>query len=247
MYGYQAILGLLFLQTLIHFLIDREKFVDWFIEYQGFQYVPSTSQSIRVLANMQVWDDCEFLLRSTEDWPALGIPSTWIDQLHFFDSQHSFRKKLWTSTYLGLESYHPTSECCWRGEFVKMKIWNLQPLLVCSDNSLKNLPHWGWLKFLAGSPDWHLWSWTGVWLLTHPSMWWVNVFWYIRTPWIRLLRIRCWRRRCWICKNVSRYTMRVPNTWRPILCGSAFPENGLAFHQESGWGGKNTGWLATWE
>ena len=32
----------------------------------------------------------------------------------------------------------------------------------------------------------------------------------------------CWRRRCWICKNVSRYTMCVPNVWRPIFCGSAF-------------------------
>ena len=47
-------------------------------------------------------------------------------------------------------------------------------------------------------------------------MWW-RVFWHIRTPWIQLLRIRCWRRRFWICKNVSRYSMCVPNAWRPIF------------------------------
>ena len=52
---------------------------------------------------------------------------------------------------------------------------------------------------------------------TH-QMWWC-VFWYIRTPWIQLLRTRCWRRRCWICKNVSRYTMQVPNNWRPVFAG----------------------------
>ena len=42
----------------------------------------------------------------------------------------SFRKKLWTSTYLGLESHLPTSERGWCWEFVKMRIWNLQSLLV---------------------------------------------------------------------------------------------------------------------
>ena len=29
----------------------------------------------------------------------------WINHLHFFDPMHGFRKKLWTSTYLSLESY----------------------------------------------------------------------------------------------------------------------------------------------
>ena len=32
-------------------------------------------------------------------------------------------------------------------------------------------------------------------------------------------------------KNVSRKTMRVPKTWAAHCCGSAFPENGLAFRQ----------------
>ena len=71
----------------------------------------------------------------------------WINHLHFFDPQHSFRGNLWTSTYLNLESYLPTSKCCWRGEFVKMKIWDLQSLLVCPIILLKNLPYKGWLNF----------------------------------------------------------------------------------------------------
>ena len=55
----------------------------------------------------------------------------WINQLHFFDPLHRFRRKLRTSTYLGLEFYLPASKGCWCREFVKMKIWNLQSLLVC--------------------------------------------------------------------------------------------------------------------
>ena len=49
---------------------------------------------------------------------------------------------------------------------------------------------------------------------TH-HMWWC-VFWYIRAPRIRLLRTR-WRWRRWIHKNVSWFSKRVPNTWRPIV------------------------------
>ena len=56
--------------------------------------------------------------------------------------QHSFRRNLWTSTYLSLESYLPTSKRCRCGEFHKMRIRNLQSLLVgLPHNSLKNLPH----------------------------------------------------------------------------------------------------------
>ena len=46
--------------------------------------------------------------------------------------------------------------------------------------------------------------------------WWVNRFCSSRTPWIQFLRVRCWRGRNWTCKNVSRYSMRVPNAWRPF-------------------------------
>ena len=54
-----------------------------------------------------------------------------INHLHFFDPMHGFRGKLWTSAYLGLESYLPASKGCWCREFVEMKIRNLQSLLVC--------------------------------------------------------------------------------------------------------------------
>ena len=137
----------------------------------------------------------------------------WLNHLHFFDPQNSFRRKSWTSTYLSLESYLPTSKCCWVREFVKMKIRNLQ-LSVCPmilwRSSLTG-DEWisGWRSFLASL----ILNWCLV--LTHHMRW--CAFWYIRDPRIWPLRIRCWRRRRWICKNVSRYTMRVPNTWRPIV------------------------------
>ena len=37
-----------------------------------------------------------------------------------------------------------------------------------------------------------------------------------RIPLMQFLGTRCWWRRIWICKNVSRYTMCVPNAWRPF-------------------------------
>ena len=138
----------------------------------------------------------------------------WINHLYFFDPHHNFRRKLWASTYLSLEYYLPTSERCWREEFVKMRIWNLQSLLVCPTILWKSSLTWedwisGWRFWLASL----ILSWCLA--FTHHMRW--RVFWYIRDPWIWLLRIRSWRRRRWICKNVSRYTMRVPNTWRPIV------------------------------
>ena len=138
----------------------------------------------------------------------------WINHLHFFDPLHSFRRKLWTSTYLSLESYLPTSERCWRGEFVKMRTWNLQSMLVCSiifwkSSLTRDDLISGWRSWLASLIlNWCL-------AFTH-HMWWC-VFWYIRDPRIWLLRIRCWRGRRWICKNVFRFSMCVPNTWRPIV------------------------------
>ena len=136
----------------------------------------------------------------------------WFNHLHFFDPQHSFRRKLWASTYLSLESYLPTRERCWCGEFVKTRIWNLQSLLVCPIILWQSsLTRDDWI---SGRRSW-LASRIQSWCLafTH-HMWWC-VFCHIRDPRIGLLRIRCWRRRRWICKNVSRCTMRVPNTWRP--------------------------------
>ena len=111
----------------------------------------------------------------------------------------SFRRKLWTSTYLGLEYYLPTSKRSWCREFVEMKIWNLQSLLVCWRSRLASL----------------ILNWCSILILLR--RWWVNRFWYSWAPLMQFLGIRCWWRRIWICKNVSRYTMRVPNAWRPIF------------------------------
>ena len=70
-------------------------------------------------------------------------------------------------------------------------------------------------ELLADGPDCYLWSWTGVWFpFFHCG--WVKRFFSSETPWIQFLRIRCWRRRRWTCNNASRYTMRVPNAWRPF-------------------------------
>ena len=72
-------------------------------------------------------------------------------------------------------------------------------------------------------------------------MWWC-VFWYIRAPRIGLLRIRCWRRRRWICKNVSRFSMRVPNTCCPSLRLGILRVR-LSIPPGFWKGGKNAGWL----
>ena len=48
------------------------------------------------------------------------------DHVHFFDPRHCSRGRTRTGTYLGLESYVPTRNCCWRREFVTVKLWNLQ-------------------------------------------------------------------------------------------------------------------------
>ena len=116
-----------------------------------------------------------------------------INHLHFFDPLHSFCRKIRTSTYLRLESYLPTSKRCWCREFVKMKIRNLQSLLVCPHNSLKSLLHWRWPNFWAENTDWHFWSWSRV----RFSLWMKPLL-DQRIPWIQFLRIKCSRWRIWI-------------------------------------------------
>ena len=69
-----------------------------------------------------------------------------------------------------------------------------------------------------------------VWVLKFTRYMRWCLFRYVRNPRIESSWIKWWRRRWWICKNVSRYTMCVPNAWRPFF--AAFPENGLAFHQD---------------
>ena len=123
---------------------------------------------------------------------------------------------MWTSRYLSLESYLLTSKRGWCREFVEMKIRNLQSLLVCTTihwkYSLTGI-HWisCWRSWLASRIQ------SCVWVLTFPRYMRWCMFWHIRTPRIDSLRIWCWRRRQWIYKNVSWYTMRVPNSWRLII------------------------------
>ena len=140
----------------------------------------------------------------------------WCNHLHFFDPQHSFRKKFWANTYRSLESHLPTSNGCWVREFVKMKIRNVQsllvyPIILWKSSSTKDDWISGWRSWLASRIQGCVWSLA----FTHFMRW--CMFWYIGDPRTDPLRIRCWRRRRWIYKNVSRYTMRVPNVWRLIL------------------------------
>ena len=140
----------------------------------------------------------------------------WFKHLHFSDPQHSFRRKLWTSTNLSLESYLPKSKCCWVREFVKMKIRNLQSLLVCTiilwKSSLTRV-EWisGWRSWLASRIE------SCVWCLAFTRYVRWCVFRYVANPRIEPLWVRWRRRRQWIYKKVSRYTMRVPNVWRLIV------------------------------
>ena len=169
--------------------------------------------------SVQCWSN--FRVEYNKIWPRSSSDRTrrfliihWINHLHFFDPQHSW--KLWTSTYLSLESYLPTSNICWVWKFVKMKIRNLQSLLVCPTilcrvSSTEDDWIFGWRSRLASQILILFLSFTFL----HRG--WVNRFFSSGTPWIQFLRIKCWRRHRWICKNVSLYSMCVPNTWRPIV------------------------------
>ena len=71
-------------------------------------------------------------------------------------------------------------------------------------------------------------------VLTLLLMWWVNLFWYIRGPWIRLLRIRCWMKKTLLdLPNISLKTLCIPNAWRPIF--AARHSNGTAKHSTRNW------------
>ena len=75
---------------------------------------------------------------------------------------HSFRRKLWTNTYLSLESYLPTSKrCAGVGNLAK---WRSEICSRCrsAPKLFKESPSFGMTELLADDPDWHLWSWTVV-------------------------------------------------------------------------------------
>ena len=143
---------------------------------------------------------------------------------------HSFRRKLWTSTYLSLESYLPTSKRWWCGEFVEMKFRNLQSLLVCPIILWKSSLTWvewisGWRSWLASRIQ------SCVWCLAFTRYMRWCVIRYVRNPRIESFWIRRWRRSRWICKNVSRYTLRIPNIWRLITAAQQSPRITIRWKQ----------------
>ena len=147
----------------------------------------------------------------------------WINQLHFLDPLHRLRRKLWTSTYLGLEPYLPASKGCWCRELVKMKIRNLQSLLVCSiiiwKSSLRGV-EWisGWRSWLESRIQGCVWNLT----FTRYMRW--CVFRYVRNPRIEPSWIRWWRRRQWDLQK-KRFPIyhACPKCLAACRCGLAFP------------------------
>ena len=83
-------------------------------------------------------------------------------------------------------------------------------------------------------------------VLILPRLWWVNLFWYMRTPWIQFLRIRCWRRRCWFAKTFPDIPCVSQMLGGPSL-RLGIPIERLSIPPGIGWGGKDTGWLVTWK
>ena len=114
----------------------------------------------------------------------------WINQLHFFDPEHGFHKKLWATTYLSLESYLPTSWCCWLGGFTK---WGSEICSRCCsapkffEKSFLTRVAWisGWRSWLASRIQ------SCAWFLAFPHFMRWCTFWYIRDPRIGPLRIKC--------------------------------------------------------
>ena len=108
---------------------------------------------------------------------------------------------------------------------------------------------------LADGADWHLRSWfcSGLSLFSTVDIWSGSSMIFLhgsplldwRIPLIQFLRIRSWWRCRWICKNVSRYTMCVPNAWPSLRRGDT--KESLNNPSSLGCFGNNIGWLVTWE
>ena len=101
-------------------------------------------------------------------------------------------------------------------------------------------------EFLADGPHWHLRSWSFFCLpLLHCG--WTDRLLNRWIPLMQFLRIKCW----WWMTHVDlqkrfRYTMCVPNAWRPFLQRGDAKEC-LSTPSWIWWGGNHTGWLVTWE
>ena len=135
------------------------------------------------------------------------------------------------------QSYLPKCERCWRGEFVKMRIWNLQLLLVYSIILWKILPHQGRLNF------W-LTVWTGI---SDPELLGFHSLHMVMcVPTHERPRFDSGGRNgeedaVGFAKKKFRNTMRVPSTWRPFV---AARHSGSAFRQDFEKVGLR---LVTWE
>ena len=72
-------------------------------------------------------------------------------------------------------------------------------------------------EFLADGPDWHLWSWTGVWFSLFPvcDEWICSDIWELHA--FNSCGYGAEEDASGFAKNVSLYTMCVPNAWRPIF------------------------------
>ena len=138
-----------------------------------------------------------------------------------------------------LQSCLPASKGCWCSEFVEMKIWNLQSLLVCSVilwrvSLTRDDRTFGWRSGLV-SPilNWCL-------FLTLFHCWWVNRLLGRWTPLIQFLRIRC------CAKTFPDVPCGSQMLGGPSLRLGIFVER-LSIPSGIGWGGNDTGWLATRE
>ena len=144
----------------------------------------------------------------------------WINQLHFFDPLHGFRRKLWTSTYLGLEPYLPASKGCWCRELVKMEIRNLQslvgPIILWKSSITKD----DWISGSRSGLASLILNW---WLiLTLLRRWWVNRFFSSGTADKVLKKTRLdFRTKYHAC---SKYLAAHG-------CGRAFPENWMRWER----------------
>ena len=64
-----------------------------------------------------------------------------INHLYFFDPWPCLRTEIWTRSYFSLESCFSTRKRSWSREFVKVKFWDLNSLLVCHVNPKSSLLH----------------------------------------------------------------------------------------------------------
>ena len=144
----------------------------------------------------------KFLLQMTKDFnssTASTISTSWIQCI-------AFRRKLWTNTYLNLESDLPTSKRCWCGwiyqnEDLKSTVVGL-PIL---------LPSLGTIAFWLTVKTGNLWSWLGVWFsFLLPPLMCESVLIFLNSMDSILADKVLKKTRLDLKKNVSRYTIACP-------------------------------------